>query len=186
MNDLVHQNDSVSAALRGRVRVYTCPADCDPEARDLGEPILDAPNLVVNGAAKALAKMMQRSFSEFMPRFITLGSGGDLEQLSKVDTGARVAPAVTDEDIREVIARLSITLVEPDLTVDNAWTYTAIARPVEALSALINEFGVESENGTLISHFITATPPGDVRSEKFSKSSLEYLVVRWTFTLTLN
>jgi hypothetical protein len=186
MNKSVSTQDSLKASLSGRLQVYSIPSDKKFPMECLGDPVIDHENLVVNGASTVLSKLLQRSFSEYMPRFITLGSGGDLEQLSKVDSGSRVAPAVTDDSMREVIARLPIILVDPDETAENTWTYVAIARPVEALSAIINEFGVESENETLISHFVTATLPGESRSEKFSKSSLEYLVIRWTFTLNLN
>jgi hypothetical protein len=154
-------------------------------------------NLIVDSANTILAELLRRNFTDYMPFYITVGDGGDLEQEAKVDTGGRVGPALTDTEVRSVIAKLPIVQVtspgsaspSPGLSPSpsnptSTWTYIAIARPHEALTTSLNELGVETLNGTLFSHYIT--PVDDTgRATKYVKSSLEYLVVKWTFSLEL-
>lgn len=144
-------------------------------------------NLVVNDAEKMLVGLLRRDIANYIPQNVVIGTGGDLEQVSKLDSGARVAPAATDSEVRQVLARLPIVQVEYDAEANpNQWTYVAIAKPAVAVTGQLNELGLESANGTLISHFVTQPDPGEVRARKYVKSTLEYLVVRWTLTLSLS
>ena len=85
--------------------------------------------------------------------------------------------------MRSTVARIPIATTE-DGAFTNEWAYVAVARPHEAISPLLNEFGVESRNGTLISHFVTPAD-GTGRATRYCKTSLEYLVIRWTYTFTI-
>ena len=97
-----------------------------------------------------------------------------------------MAPDVADTEVRHVLARLPIVQIIPDPDDETTWDYVAIARPQEAQTTSLNELGLEAADNTLISHIVTAADPGEVRAKKYVKSSLEYLVLRWTMTFTLS
>lgn len=176
--------------ISGRVQLWSSPADKDWSFDKL---LFEGNNLVVADANTIMAQLLQRNFADYMPFYIVVGDGGDLEQAAKVDTGGRVAPAITDDEIRSVVARLPIIQVtstpvtspspspSPESTT-TMWSYVAAGRPHEALSTSINELGVETLNGTLFSHFVTEAGD-DGRARKYVKTSLEWLIVRWTFSL---
>lgn len=201
MNTMVNKalsvGDHIPSELTGRVKLFTFPAAYDEEliVRAFTDssfspvtwavPFYEADNLVVDDAQTVVANLLQRNLADYIPQYIVIGAGGDLEQDAKVDFGSRVAPAVTDGEVRDVVARLPIIQVIPESPDSNTWDYVAIARPHEALTPSLNELGLEAANHTLISHFVTAPAAGEERAQKFVKSSLEYLVVRWTMTFSL-
>ncbi len=173
----------VTSGLSGRLEVWSVPAKQEPDLKSLGEPAWKADNLVVNSAADVVVGLLRGKVEDFLPSYICVGVGGDLNQLSGLDTGLRVGPEITDTSMRSAVARIPIATTE-DGALSNEWSYVAVARPHEAISPLLNEFGVESSNGTLISHYVS---PADStgRSTRYCKTSLEYLVVRWTYTFTI-
>ena len=181
----VTADTGAAGGLTGSLEVWTVPydADLELELEGLGVPDWQADNLVVNSAADVVVGLLRGKIEDFMPSYISVGSGGDLAQATNLDTGSRVGPAVTDMAMRSTVARIPITTTE-DGAFTNEWSYVAVARPHEAISPLLNEFGVESANGTLISHFIA---PEDTtgRATRYCKTSLEYLVIRWTYTFTV-
>jgi hypothetical protein len=152
---------------------------------EYGDDVHEFNNLVVNSASSVLLGLLQRDFGNFAPTNIGIGDGGDLEQDAKIDSGARVAPAATDTEIRSAVSKVPITQVEVDATNPNKITYIAVAKPTEAVTPSINELTLESANGTLISHFVTESDSTG-RARKYPKSSLEYLIIRWTIELTVN
>ena len=173
------------ATFKGRLRIYKS-ATCPSLDQGWPTPVLDKPNLVVDTAQDMVLGLLKRQFTDYAPAYIVLGSGGDLEQVSKQDFCARVAPAVSDTSVRAVVARLPIIQITPDPDDETSWDYITIARPHEANTTALNELGLETANNTLISHVVTDPESGQVRAQKFVKSSLEYLVVRWTMTFTLS
>jgi hypothetical protein len=209
MTKLISARDHVTPkVLNGRVEIFSaidaklvhnCGVLCSAHQHGLHitAKIHEGQNLIVASANTIMAQLLQRNFTDYMPFYITMGDGGDLEQVAKSDTGGRVAPETTDTEIRSVIAKLPIVQVtspastspspSPSPSPDNPtsmWTYVAIARPHEALTTSLNELGVETLNGTLFSHYIT--PVDDTgRATKYVKSSLEYLVIRWSFSLEM-
>jgi len=172
-----------TSGLKGRLEVWSLPADQEPDLQSLGEPTWEADNLVVNSAADVVVGLLRGKVADFLPSYISVGTGGDLLQGSGLDNGSRVGPSITDTSMRSTVARIPITTTE-DGAFSNEWSYVAVARPNEAISPLLNEFGVESANGTLISHYVS---PADStgRATRYCKTSLEYLVVRWTYTFTI-
>lgn len=171
--------------LKGSFEMWAVPADVpyDDVLNNLGTPILAADNLVVSSAINVLVQLLRGKYEEYLPSFISIGSGGDLSQSTKLDTGARVGAAVTDTSMRATTARIPIVTTQ-DGENGNRWYYIAVARPHEAISPIINELGVETRNGTLISHYITA-PDAAGLATKYTKTSLEYLVIRWRYELSL-
>jgi hypothetical protein len=171
------------SGLTGRLEVWSVPHDTELELEGLGTPDWEANNLVVNSAGDVIVGLLRGNVADYLPAYISVGSGGDLDQDSGLDTGVRVGPVVTDTKMRSTVARIPITTTE-DGAYSNEWSYVAVARPHEAISPLLNEFGVESANGTLISHFVA---PEDLtgRATRYCKTSLEYLVIRWTYTFAV-
>lgn len=170
-----------ASGLRGSLEVWS--AATKPDLKNLGLPDWSAKNLVVNSAVDVVVGLLRGKVEEFLPSYITVGSGGDLDPTSGLDTGVRVGPAVTDTVVRKTVARIPITSTE-DGAFSNAWSYVAVARPHEAISPLLNEFAVESADGTLISHFVSEADSSG-RSTRYCKTSLEYLVIKWSYTFTL-
>lgn len=175
------------AELKGSFTIWSVPADVPYEEvlNNLGTPILDAQNLVVNSALTVLVQLMRGNTNDYVPAYITIGSGGDLNQTTRLNTGSRVAASITDTYVRMPVARIPIVLTE-DAAETNSWYYVAVARPHEALAPIINELGVETRNGTLVSHYITDSDPTLAgRAQRYVKTSLEYLIIRWKYELAL-
>lgn len=171
--------------LRGQVSLYKVPGHI-PEhlaSQYLNDPVFEGKNLVVTGAQVALARMLRGETNDYVPSYISIGGGGDFDQDTKLDTGGRVSPALADTSMRQVSYRIPIVATEDGAT-ENSWCYVAVARPHEAITPLINEFGLESRNGTLLAHFVTEAET-DGRAKQYCKTSVEYLVVRWCFTIGL-
>ena len=171
--------------LKGSLAVYSVPADVDEaEVLDyLDTPVFSAKNLVVSSATTALVQLLRGNVADYMPAYISIGSGGDFSQTTLLDTGARVGPQITDLGLRAVTARIPIIHTE-DGANNTTWAYVAVARPHEAISPIINELGVETRSGTLISHYVTDADDAG-RALRYCKTSLEYLVIRWTYELSL-
>ena len=181
----IEANNLTGAALMGRVSAYTVPGHI-PESLVLdyeATPVFEGKNMVVAGAQGVVAALLRGDVENKLPSYISIGSGGDLDQDTRLDTGARVGPAVTDTSLRRTSYRIPIVTTEDGVSAVN-WKYVAVARPHEALSPVLNEFGVETEDGTLISHYVTAAA-ADGRATQYCKTSLEYLVIKWEFTLNL-
>lgn len=170
-------NESLTPQLKGRVTIL---AGSDMDQLDV---LFEEKNLVVDASQTVLAGLLQRDFVNYAVQFIGVGDGGDFDQAAKVDTGARVAPAVTDTELRSVIARIPILQVDVNESDPLEWTYTAVAKKGEAVTTGFDELSLETTNGTLVSHFITPADTLGGRARKYPKTTLEYLVFKWTIKL---
>jgi hypothetical protein len=175
--------ETATAVISGHIRVFTAPAESDPLSLDQLTAIIDHKNLIVDSAETVMLGLLSRDFSNYAPYYICIGSGGDTDRDTGFDAGERVPPDVSDTAIRSLVLRIPI--IQTDV-VDNTVTYTAIARPHQGLTSALNELTLETMNNTLISHYVEQSAPGEVRAKKHVKSSLEYLVIRWSLTFTLN
>lgn len=171
----MNTQDAFLGHLKGQVVIETVTEE---EAKTL----FQGDNLVVTSAQSIIVGLLKRDFANFTPHYITIGDGGDLEQVAKIDSGARVAPADTDTEVRRVITKLPIVQVEN--TSETSWTYVAVASKGEAVTPALNELGLEAANGTLMSHYVTPSN-GDGRATTYPKVSGEFLVIRWTLEFTL-
>lgn len=185
MAEIVTASD-LGLSLNGRLAVWSVSADTpmDEVLANLGTPIMEVDNLVVSTAVDAIVRLLRGQTKDYLPSFISIGSGGDLDQVTLLDTGARVGPNLADSYMRATTTRIPILTTE-DGEESNEWSYVAVARPHEALSPIINELAVETGNGTLISHYITDADPSG-RATRYCKTSLEYLIIRWTYSLSLS
>lgn len=171
----MHTSESFAGQLTGRIAVESV-------SEETAKKLLTGDNLVVADAQSVIVGLLKREFASYAPHYIVLGDGGDLEQVAKIDSGARVAPATTDTEMRRVITRLPIVQVES--TSDTSWTYVAVAGKADAVTPALNELGLEASNNTLISHYITPSADSG-RATTYPKVAGEFLVIRWTLEFNL-
>ena len=175
--------DTFNSLLQGRVSVFRVPAEV--EYKDVlahyGTPLFSGNNVVVENSKTILQNLLRGKIQDYLPSFISIGDGGDSTQAAGIDTGTRVAPDVADATMRSTVARIPI--IQTIYVDSDTWEYVAVARPNEALASIINEFGVEAANGSLLAHFVTDPDATTGRATRYIKTSLEYLVIRWQFTL---
>ena len=163
--------DKMVLDLKGEVEV---------EFRSLGGLILEAfklKNHISDSAIDILLGLLGREVDEKAVSIISVGTGGDINPATGLDTGARFAPLDTEDAMRQSIVNTPIAHVETD-SINKRITYTAVLKTEEGNSDAINELGLLSEDGTMLSHFIT---PADMsgRATKYVKTDLLYMVVRW-------
>ena len=136
-------------------------------------------NLVCDNTQKILLGLFGRDLDNKMISYISIGTGGDVNPATHLDTGARVAPQPGEDEMRVEIHREFIANVETD-EVNLKNIYTAVARPEDAISNDVNELGLFSNDGTMMAHFVTE-PDISGRAKKYQKTALLYLVIRWTW-----
>ncbi len=134
-------------------------------------------NHISDSAIDILLGLLARDLDEKVVSTISVGTGGDINPATGLDTGARFAPLDTEETMRVPIFDAPIANVEKD-TINKRVTYTAVPKTEESNSDSINELGLLSEDGTMLSHFITPVGGGG-RATKYEKTDLLYMVVRW-------
>lgn len=169
--------------ISGYLELYSCPDGKDPLNTRNCSPILAKKNLIVNSAKESIVNLLA-GVPGYRPTYITIGNGGDYDQVSKTDTGLMSPAMNTDTSVRRLIYRLPI--VTQEILSDSSWRYVAIAEPESFTANDIDEFAVETGTHTLISHVITEESGPGARATKYAKSHLEYLIVKWTFTLSLD
>ena len=141
-------------------------------------------NLVCDDTQKILLGLFGRDLDNKMISYISVGTGGDVNPATHLDTGARVGPQPGEETMRVDLHREGLANVETDeINIKNI--YTAVVRPEDAISNDINEFGLFSNDGTMMAHFVTEPAIGG-RAKKYQKTALLYLVIRWTWEPVLH
>ena len=141
-------------------------------------------NLICDDVKKIILGLFGRDLDNKMISYISIGTGGDLNPATGLDTGARVAPQPQEDEMRREIHRQYIANVESD-EVNLKNIYTAAVSPENAISNDINEFGLFSEDGTMMAHFVT-DPAVSGRAKTYQKTALLYLVIRWTWAPVLH
>lgn len=173
----VKTKDTMTFSLKGRLHVEAL----------LGTEVIwkiSDHNLICDDVKKIILGLFGRDLDNKMISYISIGTGGDLNPATLLDTGARVAPQPQEDKMRAELYRAYIANVETDeVNLENI--YTALAPPEEAISADINEFGLFSEDGTMMAHFVT-DPAMSGRAKTYNKTALLYLVVRWTWAPVLH
>lgn len=134
-------------------------------------------NHISDSAIDILLGLLARDLDNKVVSTISVGTGGDINPATGLDTGARFAPLDTEEAMRQPIFDAPIAHVEKD-SINKRITYTTVLKTEEGNSDSINELGLLSEDGTMLSHFITLVGGGG-RATKYEKTDLLYMVVRW-------
>jgi hypothetical protein len=141
-------------------------------------------NLICDDVKKIILGLFGRDLDNKMISYISIGTGGDLNPATLLDTGARVGPQPQEDKMRREIHREYIANVESD-EVNLKNIYTAVAAPENAISNDINELGLFSNDGTMMAHFVTDPDIGG-RAKTYQKTALLYLVIRWTWEPVLH
>lgn len=164
-------HDKITIDLRGEVEVEF--------QRSGGEVVRSfvLKNHISDSAIDILLGLLARDLDDKIVSTISVGTGGDINPATGLDTGARFAPLDTEEEMRQPIFDAPIAHVETD-SINKRVTYTAVLKTEEGNSDSINELGLLSEDGTMLSHFITPVGGGG-RATKYEKTDLLYMVVRW-------
>lgn len=111
---------------------------------------------------------------------ISVGEGGNYDA-GGVFVGSRVAPATTDTVMRREIFRAGIIQIE--FPAVNQVRFTGLLRQAEAVSTSIDEFGLLSTDGRMISHAINADSGPATPTVPYTKPLGAIFVVKWTLTL---
>lgn len=165
--------DNIRARLSGHVRVFI-PGVVDP--------IIDEHNEITSAAGEAIVGLLARDPDTYLIDTIAVGKGGDFEiDPPHNDTGARVAPDPGEREIRSLVEALPI---QTTLKNGMEFTFSALARPEQAVSTDINELALLTRSGLMVAHYVT--PVDGVRAEKKPKSTY-FWIIEWTlrFDLTL-
>lgn len=139
---------------------------------------LEMHNHISDDAIDILLGLLGRDQEDKMVTVISVGTGGDLNPATGLDTGARVPPEDEEEEMRRAIFDAPIAHTEVD-SINKRITYTAVLKTEEGNSDTINELGLLSEDGTMLSHFVTPADLVSGRATKYEKTDLLYMVVRW-------
>jgi len=172
MSKLIVQ-DKIEIELRGEVEVVFRSLDGTP-----GE-VLVMKNHISDSAIDVLLGLLARDIEAKIVSTISVGTGGDINPATGLDTGARFPPQDTEETMRQPIFDAPIAHIEKDL-INKRIIYTAVLKTEAGNSDSINELGLLSEDGTMLSHFVTPADPGlGGRAKRYEKTNLLYMVVRW-------
>lgn len=180
-------HDKISGQLAGIPTVYVA---ADAADRSSWVKMFGGRNVVCDGMHTALHRLLLRDFVDWAPASVSIGYGGEYSQPADPNTtppaptGARVAPASTDTYVRKAILDAPILQAEdPGVVGAKRAKYTAIVAP-DALTTgatdrpFIDELGLVAANGTLLAHYVTPAD-GSGNTTKFSKTSLEWLIIEW-------
>lgn len=188
-----HVTCELEASIKGWPTLYTVPAHRDPLDPRNWIPLRQDRNIICVGMHDAVHNLLLRNFEDWQPTTVVLGFGGDFDQPADPEAtpptnqGARIAPAFSDTYVRKPLFRAPIVEVKPsELTSERRAHYIALVRPNDANTdpsdpdrPYIDEFGLESNNGVLLAHYVNVEDPDTQLAEKNAKSDLEWLVVDW-------
>jgi hypothetical protein len=165
---MIEFKDKVRGKITGRFRLFEVKG---------GEEVLihDEKNTIVDYHETIIQGLLARNPEDFMIAAIAIGEGGDAEiNEPHNDTGARVATDPIEENMRIPIAEIPIQAVNES---GDEIEYSALARPDQAVSDDINEFGLIARNGKLFAHHVPDAAP--TRAEKKPKTDI-YWILKWT------
>lgn len=131
------------------------------------------------------------AYDELLPRIIgrdfnadigiiSIGTGGNYTQAG-VNTGVRVPPAATDDQMRVELFRAGI--VQINFPTDGVVEFVGLLRQAEAVSADIDEFGLLSHDGRMFSHVINPDSGPATPTVPYNKPNGAIYSIKWALTL---
>lgn len=169
--DNVQIKSGIQGRITGRFRLF--------ESNGAGDFLLlfDGSNEITDYSEDIIQGLIARDAEDFLLDSIGIGNGGDLEiNPPHNDTGQRVAPDDSEEEMRSLVEAIPIQISKRS---GNDIEHTALARPDQAIDDGINEFGLLTRSGKLFAHYVTPADP--VRAEKKPKTDV-YWILKWTIT----
>ena len=138
-------------------------------------------NSTTDAAQGVIRGLLLRNFRDKALAYVALGEGGDYEITPPhSDTGARVAPDPAETEMRALVEKITIQTAREE---NGEVILVAVARPEQAQSPNINEFGLLTEDGTLFAHFVTEEVAPLGRATKYPKTDI-YWIVEWPIDYT--
>lgn len=138
-------------------------------------------NLVVDLAFEVLFPLIFGRDPGAQIGIIDVGTGGDYNA-AVVFQGQRVAPAATDTVMRIELFRAGI--VQVNFPAVNEVEFVGLMREGEAVSTDIDEFGLLSTDGRMISHSINPESAGPgTPTVKYTKALGTIFSVNWTLSI---
>lgn len=111
---------------------------------------------------------------------IHVGTGGDLDPTTLVDTGARVAPVGTETTIRRKVFEMPIQYTAASGSTVELY---GAARPESFTSTEINELALITTDNNMLSHWVSIADPATGRATDYTKTEFMWLVVKWEIVL---
>lgn len=144
-------------------------------------PLAGQNNLVVDLAFDELFPQIFGRVPGAQIGIISIGEGGDYDA-NGVFVGDRVAPSVTDTEMRLELFRAGIVNIQfPN---PNEVEFTGLIREAEAVSASIDEFGLLTTDGRMVAHSINPESAGTPSpTVKYTKPLGAIYAVTWTLTI---
>lgn len=144
--------------------------------------LIDHYNSITDAAEDVVKGLLNRDFENKMIDVIAVGKGGDSEiNPPHNDTGARVPPDPSETEIRDLVEALPILISEE---VIGGIRYSGIAQLHQANSDDINEFAILTKDETMVAHFVAEEVAPLGRATKYPKTTIMYLIIRWTLLYT--
>lgn len=166
----VEPKTKIEGRIKGRVRIL------DPNGN-----LIAGFNSTTDASQDVIRGLLMRNFRDKALAFIALGEGGDCEATPPHnDTGARVAPDPAETEMRALVKNITIQTAREE---SGEVILVAVARPEQAQSPNINEFGLLTEDGTLFAHFVTAEVAPLGRATKYPKTDV-YWIIEWALDYT--
>lgn len=170
----VRTQDRLRGKLEGRVLVTD---------KETGNILLRGRNQITDYGHEEFLRALLARDVESLVWYIVVGKGGDCDSLSPhPDTGARVPPDPSEEEIRVMVEAVPIETVARGVL--GEITYKALARRQQGNSPDINEFALYTRGNKMVAHFVTEEDVIPPRARKYVKSELSYWVIEWTLTYT--
>lgn len=169
------ERDKTDFVVRGRVALKEKVGD-DWVTR------FEMKNLVVDLAYTEIFPQLFGRVPGAQIAIISIGTGGDYDQ-SAVFQGQRVAPAVSDDAMRIELFRAGV--VQINFPAANEVEFVGLIREGEAVSTNIDEFGLLTQDGRMVSHAINPESAGaGTPTVKYTKPLGAIYSVSWTLDIT--
>lgn len=162
---MIVKDTKIEGRITGRVRIV------DSEGNEIA-----GFNSTTTASEAVIRGLLMRNFRDKAITYIALGDGGDYEITQPHnDTGARVPPDPSETEMRSLVEKI---IIQTARETGDEVILVAVARPEQAQSPDINEFGLLTEDGTLFAHFVTAEVAPLGRATKYPKTDV-YWIIEW-------
>lgn len=171
-----HLHERLPVELRGHLKITALPLEGGPLY-----VVYDGHNDFTDLAQEIFAQILCQQVEAF-PARIVLGDGGQQPVGGGADTGVRVAPDPAETTLRSVLGRVEITHRS---ATGGTFTFTAVAGQYEANFEDMDEYGLETDDGRLLSHVVSVATSAGGPTTKRTKTSAVRLMFEWSITFVI-
>jgi len=176
----MRNNESINIKASGDVKIYM-----------QDQLVAEYHNeLIPTELTKVIVECLRGFKNDNLPAFIYVGSGGDLNPITKTDTGERVAPVSTETEIRSLLYEAPILLTKSEklpTTAPEANTvvFRAAINPPSFSSIDINELALVTGVGDMVAHWVSPEIAPRDRATKYKKTNLLWMIIEWAITFNI-